>query len=72
MAKQPLKTQELDGETLYLTFEGKEWLLTIVPAYRSNGTERYDGWFPRHYSNVNRAKASVTRKFGREWLWEFA
>lgn len=72
MSNQALKTQQLNGETLYLTYMGSEWRLTIDPANRSNGTQSYDGWFPRNYSQVRSAKAAVTRKFGGEWKWESA
>jgi hypothetical protein len=72
ITKQPLKTQSLDGETLYLTYIDCEWRLTIEPANRNNGTQSYDGWFPRTYSQVSAAKAAVTRKFGREWEWQYA
>ena len=67
-----MKTQKLCGETLFLNYVENEWILTIEPANRRDGTERYDGWFPRHYSKVSHAKVAVTKKFGREWQWEDA
>ncbi|ODM57023.1 hypothetical protein BC455_18195 [Vibrio harveyi] len=70
MSRHSLKTQKLGDETLYLTYIDNKWELTIVPANRHNGTERYDGWFPRYYTKVSSAKAAVTRKLGREWIWE--
>jgi len=69
---QPLKTQSIDGETLYLTHIGNEWRLEVEPAYRHNGTQNYDGWFPRFYTKASYAKAAVTKKFGPEWKWEKA
>jgi len=70
MKNERFKTQQIDGETLYLVSLDDTWRLTIEPRNRNNGTERYDGWFPRFYTNPKSAKASVTRKFGREWKWE--
>jgi len=64
------KTQDVDGETLYLNYYKGTWKLTIDPPNRYNGTHKYDGWFPRFYSNPSHAKAAVTRKFGNEWQWQ--
>ncbi len=69
---QPLKTQSIDGETLFLTYIGGEWRLEVEPAYRRNGTQNYDGWFPRTYSSIGAAKGAVTRVFGKEWQWQKA
>lgn len=70
MTYQRLKTQELQGETLHLVFIHDRWRLSIEPENRRNGTQSYDGWFPRYYSKASFAKAAVTRKFGRVWQWE--
>ncbi|AZS26373.1 hypothetical protein DYL72_15835 [Vibrio anguillarum] len=67
-----MKTQQIDGETLYLHHTDGLWTLIIEPANRNNGTQSYDGWFPRYYSKASSAKAAVTKKFGREWQWKNA
>lgn len=56
--------QMIGAETIYITY------LAIEPAYRRNGAERYNGWFPKNYSKPSYAKAAVTKKLGREWRWE--
>ncbi|TOA68048.1 hypothetical protein [Vibrio penaeicida] len=73
MGSQKLKTQEIDGHRFYLSSrsDGK-WLMTVEPAFRSNGTQSLDGWLPRYYSKVGSAKAALTKKLGSEWLWEDA
>lgn len=69
LSKKQLKTQQLDGETLYLTYIINKWWLTIEPENNRNGTQRYDGWYPRCYSKVSHAKMAVTKKLGKEWQW---
>ena len=69
MTTQPLKTQQLAGDTLHLHYTGNEWKLTIEPAYRHDGTAKYDGWFPRYYSRASSAKAAVTKNLGGGWVW---
>ncbi|USD99033.1 hypothetical protein CTT30_22975 (plasmid) [Vibrio coralliilyticus] len=70
MKTKSFKTQELDGHTFHLNYKDGEWVLTVTPEFRSNGTESFDGWCPRFYKKPCRGKAALTRFLGNEWLWE--
>jgi hypothetical protein len=70
MRIESLKTQIIDGEQIFLRFDGSDWVLWIEPANRHNGTQTYDGWFPRRYKKQSAAKGALTKMLGPEWQWE--
>ncbi|SHH52648.1 hypothetical protein [Ferrimonas marina] len=57
-------------ETLFIRGDRKEVRMTVEPAYRFNGTQNHDGYFPRTYKRAQDAKAAATRYFGvgLEWV----
>ena len=44
-------------------------LLTSDSVDGYNGTQTYDGWFPRYYSKPQYAKAALTRFLGESVNW---
>ncbi|BDZ90751.1 hypothetical protein VEE68_51980 (plasmid) [Escherichia coli] len=37
---------------------------------RHNGTQSFDGWFPRFFSEPQYAKSSLTKFLGESLVWE--
>jgi hypothetical protein len=69
MIAKRLKSTTEDGYTFFITHDGTEYCLTVEPAYRYNGTQSFDGWFPRFYSDAKFAKGALTRFLGEQVLW---
>ena len=43
---------------------------TVSPENRHNGTQSFDGWFPRFFSEPQYAKSSLTKFLGESVVWE--
>lgn len=57
------------NETFYITPHGDRFKLTVDPEYRHNGTQNYDGYFPRHFKSVPAAKGCLTKFLGKPPAW---
>ncbi|WP_415913293.1 hypothetical protein [Neptuniibacter sp. QD37_11] len=68
-SRKGLKATFDDGEIFFITPTDSGWLLTTNRQYRRNGTNAYDGWFPRHYTHTRSAKAALTRFLGQKLDW---
>lgn len=64
-----LTSDSVDGYTFCISTDGNECKLSVRPEYRRNGTQTYDGWFPRYYSKPQYAKAALTRFLGESVNW---
>lgn len=69
MSVKQLKSTTEDGYTFFISHDGTEYCLTVEPAYRRNGTQTFDGLFPRFYSEVKFAKGALTRFLGKQAVW---
>lgn len=49
-----------------------QFRLSVEPANRSNGTQSFDGWFPRFFSKPRSAKSALTRFLGESLDWQEA
>lgn len=58
-----------DKYTFYISVSGSGCRLSVEPENRFNGTQSFDGWFPRYYSRSQDAKASLTRFLGETVIW---
>jgi hypothetical protein len=65
-----LKTSYDNKEVFFIVPFKDGYDLYVEPAYRHNGTQAYDGRFPRHYKKVGAAKASLTKFLGKPEKWE--
>ena len=45
-----LTSDSVDGYTFCISTDGNGCKLSVRPEYRRNGTQTYDGWFPRYVS----------------------
>jgi len=61
-----------DEYTFYIEPCGSGCRLTVEPANRHNGTQSFDGWFPRLYTRPQDAKAALPRFLGEAVMWEVA
>lgn len=59
-----------DVYTVYISVSGSGCRLSVEPENRFNGTQSFDGWFPRYYSRPQYAKASLTRFLGETVTWQ--
>jgi hypothetical protein len=57
------------NETFIIQPLSNEFELSVEPSNRFNGTQAYDGYFPRRYSSPRYAKAALTRFFGENLTW---
>ena len=57
------------GDLGNISTDGNGCKLSVRPEYRRNGTQTYDGWFPRYYSKPQYAKAALTRFLGESVNW---
>lgn len=64
-----LTSDSVDGYTFLISPDGNGCKLSVRPEYRRNGTQTYDGWFPRYYSKPQYAKAALTRFLGESVNW---
>lgn len=64
-----LTSDSVDGYTFCISTDGNGCKLSVRPEYRRNGTQTYDGWFPRYYSKPQYAKAALTRFLGESVNW---
>ena len=65
-----LYTSYDDKETFFIIAVGAEYKLYVEPESRRNGTQAYDGYFPRFFSEVRFAKASLTKFLRKPDKWE--
>lgn len=59
-----------DGYTFYISPRGTGCVLSVEPANRFNGTQSFDGRFPRTYTKPQYAKAALTKYLGEAVNWE--
>lgn len=59
-----------DGYTFHITPCTIGFRLSVEPEYRYNGTQSMDGWFPRHYTRIQDARAALTRFMGEAVEWK--
>ena len=64
-----LSSDSIDGVTFIISPHGQGGRLSVEPEYRRNGTQNYDGWFPRFYTKPQYAKAALTRYLGEPVNW---
>jgi len=65
-----LKTSYGDEYTFFITPHGDEFKLSADPAWRRNGTQTFDGYFPRYFKKVSSAKSSLTKFLGKPDEWK--
>jgi hypothetical protein len=65
-----IKTDYGDEEFFFIKASGDGVILFVEPANRFNGTQNYDGYFPRYYSHTRYAKAALTRSLGKPNDWQ--
>lgn len=58
-----------DTHTFYIVPFGSDFMLYVMPEYRRNGTQSFDGHFPRFYKSPKFAKAALTRMLGKPEQW---
>jgi len=49
--------------------EGGEFVATVEPEFRPNGTQSLDGLLPRRYKTLRGAKAALGRLLGSGLVW---
>ncbi len=59
-----------DGYTFIITTDDTGCRLSVEPAHRHNGTQSFDGRFPRFYSSPRYAKSALTKFLGEAVSWE--
>lgn len=69
MAFKGLETSYDGSEYFYIVPHYGEFKLYVDPEFRSNGTQSYDGYFPRFYKRVGSAKAGLTKFLGKPEQW---
>lgn len=69
MISSRLSSDSIDGVTFIISPHGQGCRLSVEPEYRRNGTQNYDGWFPRFYTKPQYAKAALTRYLGEPVNW---
>jgi len=57
------------AHTLYIRRSGGGYILSAEPEFRRNGTQSFDGAFPRAYKRVQDAKGYSTKMFGSGLVW---
>lgn len=55
---------------IYIKRQEGEFVVTIEPEFRHNGTQVLDGRYPRTYGSVRAAKGAVTRMTGERLEWK--
>jgi len=55
--------------TLYIRESDGDYILSVEPEFRRNGTQSFDGAFPRLYKRVQDAKGYSTKMFGSGLVW---
>jgi hypothetical protein len=50
-----------DEHTLFIRYQSGRFVASVEPEYRPNGTQTWDGMFPRQYKSAGSAKAAVGR-----------
>lgn len=69
MNSKRLKSNTENGYTFFITPDGSGYSLTVEPEFRRNGTQSFDGWFPRFYTESKYAKGSLTKFLGEPVHW---
>jgi hypothetical protein len=60
-----------DGYTFSISPYEDGYRLSVSPENRHNGTQLFDGWFPRFFfSEPQYAKSSLTKFLGESLVWE--
>ncbi len=65
-----LKTLLEGDEEFSIVPSGNQFSLIVKPEFRHNGTQNYDGRFPRSYSEPRYAKAALTKFLGCSVDWQ--
>ncbi|XIH62115.1 hypothetical protein C1N60_23215 (plasmid) [Pantoea sp. SGAir0184] len=69
MTGRTLMARSSDGYTFTITSYDKGYRLSVCPENRYNGTQSFDGWFPRFYTRPQSAKSALTRFLGESLVW---
>lgn len=69
MSFKGLETSYGANENFFIVPHGDEFKLYVVPENRRNGTQSYDGYFPRFYKKLSAAKAGLTKFLGKPEQW---
>jgi len=69
MSYKTIKTNYGDKYTFFIKHIGSEFVLFVEPEFRNNGTQNFDGYFPRTYSHPKYAKAALTKYLGKPNPW---
>ncbi|HHU7933102.1 TPA: hypothetical protein ACUK0A_005717, partial [Escherichia coli] len=70
MTSKTLISKTDDGYTFSISPYGDGYRLSVSPENRHNGTQSFDGWFPRFFSEPQYAKSSLTKFLGESLVWE--
>lgn len=70
MTSKTLISKTDDGYTFSISPYGDGYRLSVSPENRHNGTQSFDGWFPRFFSEPQYAKSSITKFLGESLVWE--
>lgn len=65
-----LKSRLDERHTVFIKYEAGQFVASLQPEWRGNGTQTFDGILPRYYSSVRGAKISVAKMFGVGLVWE--
>lgn len=58
-----------ERHTIFIKYQGGEFVASVEPANRLNGTQTWDGILPRYYKSVNIAKASLGKLIQPGLIW---
>lgn len=65
-----IKTSYPGGkDTFYIVPNGDRFRLEVDPPNRHNGTQNYDGYFPRFFKSVPAAKGCLSKFLGKPPAW---
>tara|TARA_Y100001934_G_C12254903_1_gene727019 strand:- start:10 stop:243 length:234 start_codon:yes stop_codon:yes gene_type:complete len=65
----PLQTKCGSDTFIIKPYGDDAFLLAVDPAWRYNGTQNYDGYFPREYKTPQAAKAALSRFLMKKTIW---
>lgn len=69
MTSSLISSNSVTGYTFTISSDGQGFKLSVEPPYRHNGTQTFDGWFPRFYTKSQYAKAALTKFLGESVTW---
>lgn len=65
-----LKCCYSEKHTLYIRYQLGEFLASVEPCNRRNGTQTWDGLLPRRYKSLRGAKVALGKLLDSGLVWE--